>query len=165
MTKEQDVTKLPYYIRELLKQSMQDEDAMFPIYNLIQGISGQIDNDWDDDEIEKRLRGSMARVTCERYLESIGIVNKTISVNVSDSYKTDDDRYYIRYDVVDKRKNISKPKPDHIMALERLERAVMMTNVDSSGVIARHGSESLVMVVEEVELYKKALMKNLELLK
>lgn len=146
-------------IRQLLKTSMEDDSFMACEY--------QIDNVAESlgvtaEKASDQIFGSYARNTCNRYLEDIGLSDKTIKLVRGLDHL---ERSAFRYDVVDSKRKSKKAVKDLDVAIKRLENAMTVAGFDSGMIMSKHGAEGLAIATEAVEMYKQALKSLVEMMK
>lgn len=146
-------------IRQLLKTSMEDGSFMaceYHIDNVAEslGITAEKASD--------QIFGSYARNTCNRYLEDIGMSEKTIKIVRGLDHL---ERSAFRYDVVDSKRKSKKAAKDLDVAIKRLENAMTVAGFDSGMIMSKHGAEGLAIATEAVEMYKQALKSLVEMMK
>ena len=146
-------------IRQLLKASMEDEGFMaceYQIDNLAEslGITAEKANE--------RLFGSFARSICNRYLEDIGMSDKTIKLVRGLDHL---DRSAFRYDVVDSKRKSKRATKDLDVAVKRLESAMTVAGFDNGTIMSKYGFEGLAAATEAVDAYKQSLKNLIEMMK
>lgn len=146
-------------IRQLLKASMEDEGFMACEYH-IDNVAGSLGI-----EVEKasgQIFGSYARNTCNRYLEDIGMSDKTIKLVRGLDHL---ERSAFRYDVVDSKRKSKRATKELDVALKRLENAMTVAGFDNGTIMSKHGVDGLAAATEAVEAYKQSLKNLIDMMK
>lgn len=146
-------------IRQLLKASMEDEGFMaceYQIDNLAESLGITVE------KASERLFGSFARSICNRYLEDIGMSDKTIKlVRGLDNLE----RSAFRYDVVDSKRKSKRATKDLDVAVKRLENAMTVAGFDTEAILLDGGVDGLAIATKAVGMYKQSLKSLIEMMK
>lgn len=146
-------------IRQLLKASMEDESFMACEY--------QIDNVAESlgvttEKASDQIFGSYARNTCNRYLEDLGMSDKTIKLVRGLDHL---ERSAFRYDVVDSKRKSKKMAKDLDVAVKRLESAMTVAGFDNEAILLEYGVDGLAASTKAVGMYKQSLKNLIEMMK
>lgn len=146
-------------IRQLLRASMENDSFMACEY--------QIDNVAESlgvtaEKASDQIFGSYARNTCNRYLEDIGMSDKTIKLVRGLDHL---ERSAFRYDVVDSKRKSKRATKDLDVAVKRLESAIAVAGFDTGAIMSRYGVDGLATATEAVEAYKQSLKSLIEMMK